>query len=62
MFNLMLKKSGFIEVEPPKTLTADDFIAEVKCNGFTPIMSTLKEDGNFFYVFSEEGCWVRGAK
>lgn len=62
MFNLMFKKSGFIEVKPPKTLTSDDFISEVKCNGFTPIMSTLKEDDNFFYIYCKNGCWLKGAK
>lgn len=62
MGNLMFKKSGFIEVDPPKTLTADDFIAEVKINGFKPIESTIDEDDNFFYVYCEKGYCVRGAK
>lgn len=62
MSNLKFKRLGFIEVEPPKTLTSDDFIAEVKRNGFNPIEGTLKENDNFFYVYCENERWLRGAK
>lgn len=59
---LKFKEVGFVPLEPPKTLTADDFIAEVKRNGFNPVESTLNEDDKFFYIFCEQDCWLRGEK
>lgn len=53
---------GFVEADKPEELTKDDFISEVKSNGFNPIDGTLTEDDNLFWVFCEGGCWLRGEK
>jgi hypothetical protein len=51
-----------VKVEEQESTTGDSFLNEVISYGFTPILSTLKEDEEYFYVYCEQECWLRGGK